>query len=59
MQGKHYERRFLPIAQGFMVEGAAAAKLIFHNKQRIFKKEEKTPILKQATKKNTDSKTKK
>ena len=35
----HYERRFTPIAQGFMIEGASNASLIFRNRHRIFRRE--------------------
>lgn len=37
--GKHYDRRFLPIAQGFMVEGLAEGELVFENHHRVFRKE--------------------
>lgn len=37
--GEHYERRFVPVAQGFMVQGAENEKLVFKNSQRIFRKE--------------------
>lgn len=37
--GKHYERRYTPVAQGFMVEGVSNSQVTFNNKQRIFKKE--------------------
>lgn len=37
--GEHYERRYLPIAQGFMAEGASDSELQFKNSQRIFKTE--------------------
>ncbi|HET7361075.1 MAG TPA: T9SS type A sorting domain-containing protein [Salinimicrobium sp.] len=38
-KGAHYDRRFSPIAQGFMVVGTSNTKLKFKNKHRIFKKE--------------------
>lgn len=37
--GQHYDRRYLPVAQGFMVEGVANAELEFSNSHRIFRKE--------------------
>ena len=37
--GEHYERRFVPVAQGFMVQGVENDKLTFKNSQRIFRKE--------------------
>ena len=35
----HYDRRFSPIGQGFMVEGATTTTVDFKNSHRIFKKE--------------------
>ena len=37
--GRHYNRRYLPIGQGFMIEATATSQLRFSNHQRIFKKE--------------------
>ena len=37
--GNHYDRRFTPIAQGFMVRSAANSNITFRNRHRIFKKE--------------------
>lgn len=35
----HYDRRYAPVAQGFMVEGASNSPLEFRNSQRVFRKE--------------------
>src|SRR5690606_27117008 len=37
--GNHYDRRFLPLAQGFMVQAAANGKVKFENHHRSFRKE--------------------
>ena len=37
--GKDYKRRYLPIAQGFMLKGVENGKIKFRNSQRIFEKE--------------------
>lgn len=39
LRGNHYERRYLPIAQGFMMEGRSNGNIFFTNAHRIFKKE--------------------
>ena len=49
--GEHYERRFVPVAQGFMVQGVANDKLVFKNSQRIFRKEGANSDFKHATSK--------
>ncbi|WP_424493414.1 T9SS type A sorting domain-containing protein [Salinimicrobium sp. GXAS 041] len=36
---KHYDRRFSPIAQGFMVKGTTNNTLEFKNKHRVYRKE--------------------
>lgn len=50
--GNHYERRFVPVAQGFMVQGVDSKNLQFKNSQRIFRKEGHHSHFKQAGKKN-------
>lgn len=52
MKGKDKELRFLPIAQGFMVQGANGSPLLFKNTHRIFKIDKENPGLKQANKVN-------
>lgn len=37
--GNHYNRRYLPIGQGFMVKSISSSVIDFKNHQRIFKKE--------------------
>jgi len=37
--GVHYDRRYLPIAQGFMIEATMTTDVNFNNSHRIFKKE--------------------
>lgn len=57
--GNHYERRFVPVAQGFMVQGAESSVLQFKNSQRIFRKEGNNSHFKKAetnTKSATPSK---
>lgn len=39
LEGKHYDRKFLPIAQGFMVQASQNGNLIFENRHRSFRKE--------------------
>lgn len=53
MKGKHQDRRFLPIAQGFMVQGADNSPLVFKNNHRAFVNDKENPGLKQANKNNT------
>ncbi len=48
--GNHYERRFVPVAQGFMVQGAENSTLQFNNSQRIFRKEGNNSHFKRAEK---------
>lgn len=47
--GKDYKRRFLPVAQGFMVQGVEKGKIIFSNSQRVFEKEGNNSDFKSAT----------
>ncbi len=42
-RGKDFDRRFLPVAQGFMIQGAATGKIIFKNTHRKMAPEENIP----------------
>lgn len=59
LRGDYYERRYSPIGQGFMVEGASNSQLIFKNSQRVFKKEDETSNPAQTTQKSPFGKQKK
>ena len=50
--GEHYDRRFLPIAQGFMVQASQDGELIFENHHRTFRKEGDLSQFKQNGEKN-------
>lgn len=54
-KGKEYERRFLPIGQGFMVIGTGEEDLTFKNSQRVFSRETTQEASKQAQNQNKQS----
>jgi hypothetical protein len=39
-KGQHYNRKFLPIAQGFMVRGTEGNSVVFENAQRVYQPQE-------------------
>lgn len=51
--GRNYNRKNLPVAQGFMVKGTEGKSLIFENSQRVYLPQEKE----QTTKSSEDQKT--
>ena len=54
-KGSHFNRRFLPVAQGFMLQAAETGKIIFKNSHRVFQTEKKSKekISEQAHKKHS------
>ena len=59
MSGNNIERRFTPIAQGFMVQGADGGVITFNNGQRGFEKEGRHSQFKKAERKDAENSFKK